>query len=211
MRRLVITALAALMLMVSGLATPKAAAADDWFLSLYPQYGGRIGGAPGGPLGIDSRIGIETSLAVALTNADGWGANLGFSWAFDMTGNESPGLFHFTFEPTLMKRMVFLETEVLSIDIGPSLGLSNAAYDSRCPTNCTPEEDAVGAVYDAHDSFVFGGVATVAIDHMFGGETEGLFAGIALRGRGLWAVADETSPARWSGAILLRFGGHFAL
>jgi hypothetical protein len=100
---------------------------------------------------------------------------------------------------------------VLTLDIGPAIGLSDASYDSRCPNDCPPEEAAIGDGYDAHDSFVLGGVATIAVDHVFEGREEGLFAGIVLRGRGLWAVADETAPARWSGAILLRFGGHFEL
>jgi len=207
-------ALTALALVTLGfVAAPCEAAADDddWAMSLYTEYGGRIGGAPGAETGIDSRAGLEVSLGTAFTNPDGWGLALGFGWGFDLHGEESPGLFHFTFEPTLAKRMSFLESEVLTVTIGPSLGFSEASYDSRCPHNCTPEEDAIGAVYDAHDSFVFGGVASLAIDHVFEGDEEGLFGGIVLRGRGLWAASDEIAPARWSGAILLRFGGHFEL
>ena len=56
-------ALAALAIATLGfVAAPcDAAADDDWSMTLLPQYGARIGGAPGGPTGLDSR-GIEKDL-----------------------------------------------------------------------------------------------------------------------------------------------------
>ncbi len=205
--------LAALALIVLAVvvAPGHAAAQDDWFMGLDVAYGARIGGAPGGPTGIDSRAGVATSLGLSFTNPDGWGLGLGFGWAFDIKGEGSPGFFNFSFSPTLEKRFSFLDSEVLTLDVGPTVGMSDASYDSRCPNDCPPEEAAIGDGYDAHDSFVFGGVASLAIDHVFESRQEGLFAGIVLRGRGLWAVSDDVAPARWSGAILLRFGGRFEL
>ncbi len=211
---------AAAMVTLIAVAAPCDAFADDpvddssddpWSLSIYPEFGPRIGGAPGAPEGIDSRGGMEIALGADAVNGDGWGLGLSFAHGFDFAGDPNPALFHFTIEPTFVRRLSFLETEVLTISLGPSMGVSEGSFDSRCPDECTPERQAEGESYNAHDSFVFGGVASIAIDHVLDGDDEGAFAGIVIRGRGLWAVADEVAEARWSGAILLRFGARFDL
>jgi len=184
---------------------------DSWSMSFFPEFGARFGGAPGAPAGIDSRGGMEIGLGVDFVNSAGWGVGLNLVTGIDFHGDPGPGLFHFTFEPTVIKRMTFLTTEVLTIGLGPSVGVSEGSFNWRCPDDCTPEMQAEGVVYNAHDSFVVGGALTLAVDHVLGGEDSGAFGGIVLRGRGLWAVADEVAPARWSGAILLRFGARIDL
>ncbi|MBW2461951.1 MAG: hypothetical protein JRH11_09910 [Deltaproteobacteria bacterium] len=183
---------------------------DPWTMSPYLELGPRIGGAPGAPAGIDSRAGMEIGLGADWVGGAGWGFGLNLVSGFGVQGDPSPALFHFTVEPSFVKRLPFLTTEVLTIGLGPSFGVSQGSFDSRCPDNCTPEMQAEGVTYNAHDSFVVGGTLTLAVDHVIGGYDTGAVVGIALRGRGLWAVADEVSPARWSGAILLRVGARFS-
>lgn len=199
-------------LAMAFLTAPERARADeDWYLDLYEQVSLGVGGAPGGERGLDSRGTIAPALGVRFTSEDGHGFGLTFGFFADMKAEKSPGFFHFLTDLTYVHRARFLEHERFVFAMGLSLGASDASYDSQCPTDCTPEEDAVGAAFDAHDSFVYGGVLSLGVDHPFEDDEEDLYIGLELVTHVLAAPNDPITSARWNVSAGVHFGGRFEL
>jgi hypothetical protein len=192
-------------------AAPSEARAEDWHMDLYEQAMLGVGGAPRGGRGLDSRGTIGAALGFRFTADDGHGFGLTLDFLGDLKGEQTPGLFHFLTDLTYVHRARFLEHERFTFALGVSVGVSDASYDSRCPTDCTPEEDAVGAVFNVHDSAVAGGVMALGIDHPFEDDEEDLYVGIELVTHVLAATEDEISPVRWNVSAGLRFGGRFEM